>query len=208
MDVVSVDDVEWMRYKPHDTYSLNFTDESSYFALESKVRDHKTNAHAIIKGLKLIKFKYGKYPKRIRLDNARAHKANKVLNFCRKHTIEIDFITKGCPEENWPVESWHRNLNQDVIYQHGYDTIKEWQSAIDKYRYFHNRIKRLRSDPIQRTPDEIAFAFTTKLTQARLKIKLKRKHCGQTSVNKYIDLDENSKTPYLSTLFVSEMCES
>jgi len=150
LDVVSIDDIEFIRAKPRDTYILNFTDEASYFALESKVRDHKTNAYAIIKGLKEIKLCYGKYPKLIRLDNARAHKAIAVAKFCRKNNIKIDFITKGCPEENWPVESWHRNLNQDLIYCHGYETIPEWQKAVDQYRHFHNYGKRLRSDPIQR----------------------------------------------------------
>lgn len=211
LDVVSLDDVEFIRAKPRDTYVLNFTDESSYFALESKVRDHKTNAYAIIRGLKQIETNYGRYPKRIRLDNAKAHTATKVIKFCEKHNIDMDFITKGCPEENWPVESWHRNLNQDVIYRHGYETIQEWQNAIDQYRYFHNHIKRLRSDPIKRTPAEIAFAFTSPLTQARLKVTLKRKHHGQATVRKFIDLPIQSpyiKMPYFAPLSVSEMCVS
>lgn len=211
LDVVSLDDVEFIRAKPRDTYVLNFTDESSYFALESKVRDHKTNAYAIVKGLKQIKANYGRYPKRIRMDNARAHKATKVIKFCQKNNIEMDFITKGCPEENWPVESWHRNLNQDVIYRHGYETIQEWQAAVDQYRHFHNHIKRLRSDPIKRTPAEIAFAFTSPLTQARLKATLKRKHHGQATVQKFINLPTQTqyiKMPYFIPLPVSEMCVS
>lgn len=211
MEVVSVDDVEFLRYKPHDTYVLNFTDEASYFGLESRAYEHRTNGYDIIKGLKNIKQTYGRYPKKIRLDNARAHKAIRVLKFCRKNNIEMDFITKGCPEENWPVESWHRNLNQDVIYRHGYDTIQEWQKAIDEYRHYHNYLKRLRSDPIQRTPAEIAFSYTTYLTQMRLKIKLMRKHRGQTAVQKYIIQTQNVKSPkipYFKPLFVSRMCVS
>lgn len=211
LEVVSVDDVEFLRFKPRDTYVLNFTDEASYFGVESRVYDHRINGRSIIKGLKSIKQKYGRYPKKIRLDNARAHKAIKVLKFCRKNNIEMDFITKGCPEENWPVESWHRNLNQDIIYRHGYDAIQEWQKAVDGYLEYHNYRKRLRSDPIQRTPAEIAFAYTTFLTQTRLKMKLLRKHRGQTAVQKYITQSENvtsPKIPYFKPLFVSEMCVS
>jgi hypothetical protein len=214
LQVVSLDDVEFMRYKPRDTYVLNFTDEASYLAMESKVYEHKTNAYDIIKGLKRIKQTYGRYPKRIRLDNAQAHKARKVAAFCLKHSIAMDFITKGCPEENWPVESWHRNLNQDVIYRHGYATIGEWQKAVDQYRTFHNTIKRLRSDPIQRTPAEIAFAYTTPLTQARIIAKLKRKHFGQTKVQKWIPQEtRQANSLFLSTIQinhrpVSEMCVS
>lgn len=214
LQVVSVDDVEFMRYKPRDTYVLNFTDEASYLAMESRAYEHKTNAYDIIKGLKRIKQTYGRYPKKIRLDNAQAHKARKVLSFCAKQGIAMDFITKGCPEENWPVESWHRNLNQDVIYRHGYDTIKEWQKAIDEYRYFHNYVKRLRSDPIQRAPAEIAFAYTTPLTQARIIAKLKRKHLGQTKVVRWIPTEtRQAQANLFNSLqikpnYVSEMCVS
>ena len=211
LQVVCVDDVEFMRWKPRDTFVLNFTDESSYFALESRVYDKRINQYHIIKGLKTIYSLHGRYPKKLRLDNARAHKARKVIRFCDKHHIEMEFITKGCPEENWPVESWHRNLNQDVIYCHGYATIQEWQQNINAYRYYHNYQKRLRSDAIQRTPDEIAFSYTTPLTQARLKVKLQRKHFGQTSVQKYISPQTMSnylKNKQFKPLIVSEMCVS
>lgn len=211
MQVVCVDDVEFMRYKPHDTYVMNFTDEASYFALHSKVFSHKICANDIVRGLKNIKVGYGRYPKTLRLDNARAHWAKKVLKFCKKNNINLDHITKGCPEENWPVESWHRNLNQDLIYRHGYDTITEWQSAVDGYRKWHNCIKRLRRDSIQRTPLEIATAKTSPMTQARVKAKLQRKLHGQTKVDRVIPKEifrEHSKNLAFNSFFVSEMCVS
>ena len=211
LEVVCLDDVEFIRQKPHDTFVLNFTDESSYLALESRVYEHRTNGYDIIKGLKNLRQTYGRFPKILRLDNAQAHKARKVIKFCRKNSIQMDFITKGCPEENWPIESWHRNLNQDVIYRHGYSTIKEWQKAVDQYRYFHNHLKRLRSDPIKRTPHEIAFAYTSFLTQARLKAKLQRKLLGQNHVQKIIPIrpiDPFFKSPLFKPLSVSEMCVS
>jgi transposase len=214
LQVVCVDDVEFERQKPRDTYVLNFSDEASYFAMESRVYEHRTNGYDIVKGLKRIKQTYGRYPKKLRLDNAQAHKSKKVKMFCEKKGIELDFITKGCPEENWPVESWHRNLNQDLIYRNGYSTIQEWQTAVDKYRTFHNYKKRLRSDYIQRTPVEIAFAFTTPMTQARLKAKLQRKHLGQTKVQKWISPKTKRANFNMLNLIqinhkcVSEMCVS
>jgi len=214
LQVVCADDVEFLRFKPRDTYVLNFSDEASYFALSSTVTEHKVNAYSIIKGLKEIKRIYGKYPKVLRMDNAQANKSKKVARYCDKHSIELDFIDKGCPEENWPVESWHRNLNQDVIYRNGYATIQEWQQAIDKYRTFHNYRKRLRSDCNQRTPAEIAFCYTTPATQARLKAKLQRKHLGQTKVSKWIKpetMQANLNLLYqlqINHNCVSEMCVS
>ncbi|MFA5838568.1 MAG: integrase core domain-containing protein [Candidatus Paceibacterota bacterium] len=187
LDVVCFDDVEFTRSKPRDTYILNFIDESSYLDLKSIVLEHRINRCDITKGLKIIKKKYGRYPKTVRCDNAQAHKSILLRTFCLKNNIKIDYITSGCPEENWPVESFHRNLNQDIIYQNGFRDIKEWQRVIDNYTEFHNKQKRLRFDPIQRTPHEIAFAYTTKLTQFRLKTKLQRKLHGQTSVQKWVD---------------------
>jgi transposase len=214
LQVVSVDDVEFIRYQPRDTYVLNFSDEASYFAIESRVYEHRTNGYDLVKGLRQINQTYGRYPGTIRLDNARAHKSNKLIRFCKRNDIKMDFITKGCPEENWPVESWHRNLNQDLIYRNGYATIQEWQRAVDEYRHFHNYQKRLRSDAIQRTPAEIAFAYTTPLTQARIIAKLRRKHLGQTKVNKWISSEtKQAQINLLNSLqikpnYVSEMCVS
>lgn len=207
LQCVCVDDVEFLRYKPHDTTVINFIDESSYFDIGSTVLGRKVRQYDIIKGLKNIKEKYGKYPSTLRLDNARAHTSLRVKKFCDKNHITLDFITKGCPEENWPVESFHRNLNQDVIYRHGFRLVSEWQKIVDEYRQFHNNKKRHRSDPILRTPMEIAFAFTSPLTQARLKLKLQRKHRGQTTVDKYVS-EEILNLPYLKPLSVSEMCVS
>lgn len=214
LQVVCVDDVEFQRYRPRDTYVLNFTDEASYLAMESRVYGHRTNGHDITGGLERIRQEYGRYPKVLRLDNAQAHRSKKVARFCARKHIKLDFITKGCPEENWPVESWHRNLNQDVIYRYGYDTIQEWQKAVDEYRNFHNYRRRLRSDCIQRTPAEIVFARTSPLTQARLKAKLQRKHYGQANVQKWIPSKiKQANRAMVSALQinlkrVSEMCVS
>lgn len=211
LQCVCVDDVDFLRLKPHDTAIINFIDEASYLDIESKALGHRVRQYDIISGLRKIKERYGRYPKVLRLDNARANTSNRVRRFCHRNNIVLDFITKGCPEENWPVESFHRNLNQDVIYRHGFSSIVEWQRAVDEYREFHNNKKRLRSDPLQRTPIEIALAFTTALTQARLKIRLQRKHLGQTRVERVIPkeiLERQFDYSYLKPLFVSEMCVS
>ncbi len=61
---------------------------------------------------------------------------------------------------------------------------KDKQKALEDYRYYYNNEKRLDSDPIKRTPNEIATAITLKSTQQRLKIKLLRKHYGQVAAKK------------------------
>ncbi len=209
LQCVCVDDVDFLRYQPHDTAVLNFIDEASYFDLQSRVLGRRVRQYDIIAGLKNIRREYGRFPKVLRLDNARAHHSNRVKKFCLKNHITLDFITKGCPEENWPVESFHRNLNQDVIYRHGYADISDWQKAVDNYRHFHNWRKRHRSDPIKRTPAEIAFAFTSPLTQARLKARLLQKFRGQKAIKRVVPnevFERQTENPYFKPLFVSKMC--
>lgn len=174
--VLCADELEWLRYRPRDTFALNWVDEASYYPVKSTVFPRKINARDVVRALKEIERTYGKLPKTIRWDNAQIFKSKKVKRYCKRHGIKLDYIEKGCPEENWPVEIWHKALNQNVIYRNGFAKISEWQRAIDSFREYFINFWRIRSDPILRTPKEIAYAFTTPVTQHRLKLKLMRKH--------------------------------
>lgn len=198
--VLCVDEFEWLRFRPRDTFALNWVDEASYYAVRSTVLGHKPNQYDVLRDLKAILVQYGRLPKVIRFDNAQIFRARTVRAFLRRHGVQLDYITKGCPEENWPVESWHSPLREHVINRHGYGTIHEWQAEFDRFRGYYNDFRRLRSDPLLRTPREVAYAFTTPQTQQRLKLRLLRKHrrCQHTLKNPHPVL--------LSALQVSEMC--
>lgn len=174
--VLCLDDLDFLRFRPHDTSVLNFVDEASYYPVKATVFGRKINQNDVVKALKEIKKEYGKLPRILRLDNLQVYKSKKVRKYCQKERVFLDYITKGCPEENWPVEVWHRALNQGVIYRNGFAKISDWQRAIDQFREYFINNWRIRSDPILRTPKEIALAFTTPATQHRLKLKLMRKH--------------------------------
>ena len=174
--VLCLDELDFLRFRPHDTNILNFVDEASYYPVKSTVFGRKINQNDVVKALKEIKKEYGRLPKILGLDNLQVFKSRKVRKYCQKEGVFLDYITKGCPEENWPVEIWHRALNQGVIYRNGFAKISDWQRAIDQFREYFINNWRIRSDPILRTPKEIAYAFTTPATQHRLKLKLMRKY--------------------------------
>ncbi|MFH1656526.1 MAG: hypothetical protein ABH956_01995, partial [Candidatus Nealsonbacteria bacterium] len=66
-----------------------------------------------------------------------------------------------------------------------------------------NNDKRLNSDPLKRTPNEIATAITSKNTQQRLKLKLLRKHYGQIIANQAILKQQTILLPNLSEMCVN-----
>ncbi len=57
--------------------------------------------------LEQIKANYGRLPKIVRLDNAKAHISLLVKKYCDQNNIELQFIDKGVPQQNWPVESFN-----------------------------------------------------------------------------------------------------
>lgn len=200
--VLCLDELDFLRFRPHDTNVLNFVDEASYYPVKSTVYGRKINRNDVVLALDEIEKEYGRLPKILRLDNLQVYKSRKVRKYCQKKGIVLDYITKGCPEENWPVEVWHRALNQGVIYRNGFARIEDWQRAIDKFREYFINNWRIRSDPILRTPKEIAYAFTTPATQHRLKLKLMRKHYRKVQPDGRIYL--NGKRVYLGEKFSSQ----
>jgi len=200
--VLCLDELDFLRFRPHDTNVMNFVDEASYYPVKSKVFGRKINQDDVVGVLKEIKKEYGRLPKILRLDNLQVYKSRKLTKYCQKEGVILDYITKGCPEENWPVEVWHRALNQNVIYRHGYARISDWQKEIDRFREYFINYWRIRSDPILRTPKEIAFCFTTPATQHRLKLKLMRKHYRKVQPDGKIYL--GGKRVYLGQEFASQ----
>jgi len=200
--VLCLDELDFLRFRPYDINILNFVDEASYYPVKSIVFGRKINQYDVIGALREIEKEYAKLPKTLRTDNLQVYKSRKVKRYCQRKGITLDYITKGYPEENWPVEVWHRALNQNVIYRNGFAKISDWQRAVDKFRVYFINYWRIRSDPILRTPKEIAYAFTTPATQHRLKLKLIRKHYRKVQPDGKIYLD--GKRVYLGQKFSSQ----
>lgn len=180
LDVVCIDDIMLTDRKPRDKAIFNAIDEYSQFSMAIKFISHRVNKFDVISFIKEIKRNYGRLPKKIRLDNAKAHISKSVKSYCKFHNIKLQFIDPGIPQQNWPVESFNGVIKKDLI-ERCFWGEKDKQAALNSYREYYNNEKRLDSDSLKRTPNEIATAITSKATQKRLKIQLMRKHYGQVA---------------------------
>lgn len=195
LEVVCIDDMALSNWKPRDLAIFNAVDEYSQELVAISFLRRRPNRQDVIDLLEKIRENYGRLPKIVRLDNARAHKSLAVRQYCAENGIELQFIEPGTPQQNWPVESFNGVLKKDVI-RSGlwkWDSLDDKQQLLDDYRQYYNHTKPLNSDPLKRTPNEISTAITSVRTQQRLKIRLLRKHRGQVAARKAI-----FKTPTIS----------
>lgn len=208
LEVVCIDDISLSNSKPQEFSVFNAIDEYSGVCLKSLFVDHRINRYDVIRLLEEIKKKYGKLPKILRLDNAKAHISLIVREYCEKNNIKLQFIDKGTPQQNWPVESFNAVIEKDLIYTsfwRGWRDFSNKQEIIDKYIEYYNNTKPLKSDYLKRTPNEIATGITSVLTQRRLKIKLIRKHRGQVAAKKEADKYLKNNQLIFATCNLSEM---
>lgn len=204
--VVCIDDFSLSNEKTGDLTVFNALDEYSQESLAANFSAHRINQRDVIALLEGIKKEYGRLPKILRLDNARAHKSRLVKKYCEKNNIALQFIDKGKPQQNWPVEAFNGVIQRDIVGGglFNWDEPDKNQKTIDEYRKYYNTQKPLLSDPLRRTPREISSGTTSARTQARLKIKLLRKHRGQKTAREY--LLKIFKQPLFCQQKLSEMC--
>ena len=214
LDVVCIDDIGLTNKKPRELSVFNAIDEYSQESTAILFVHHRINRWDVIKLLEQIKRKYGRYPKIVRLDNAQAHKSIAAKEFCLQNNIELQFIDKGTPQQNWPVESFNGVLQKDLFNSQlwgGWSDLNNKQEILEDYAEYYNTKKPLDSDPLKRTPREIATGQTSILTQQRLKIKLLRKHRGQAVAWREIIKNIQQTTAITESLLqpachLSEMC--
>lgn len=214
LDVVCIDDIGLTNNKPRELSVFNAIDEYSQESVAILFVHHRINRYDVIELLKQIKKRYGRYPKVIRLDNAKAHASLAVREFCLQNNIKLQFIDKGTPQQNWPVESFNGVLQKDLFNSRlwgGWMDLSNKQEILEDYMEYYNTKKPLNSDPLKRTPREISTGKTSKLTQQRLKIKLLRKHRGQVVAQQEIIKNIQQITIISESLLqapchLSEMC--
>lgn len=202
LSVVCIDDIMLTKWKPRDTAIFNAIDEYSQSLISIQYIPHRVNRFDVIFFLKKIKKNCGRFPKKVRLDNAKAHISTLVKKYCEFNGIELQFIDPGTPQQNWPVESFNGVIKKDLI-EHEFWSSEDKQKTLDDYKEYYNNIKRLDSDPLKRTPNEIATAITSKNTQQRLKLKLLRKHYGQVVAKQATLKQQTILLPNLSEMCVN-----
>lgn len=182
LEVVCIDDIGITNSKPRELSVFNAIDEYSSESVAILFVNHRINRYDVIELLEMIRKRYGRCPKILRLDNARAHKSRLVKEYCLENNIQLQFTDKGTPQQNWPVEAFNGVLQKDLFGSAlwgGWMDLSDKQKRLEKYVEYYNTKKPLESDPLKRTPREIATGVTSPETQRRLKIKLLRKYRGQ-----------------------------
>ena len=189
MDTVCIDDVALTNKKPREFSVFNAIDEYSFESVGILFVRHRINRWDAIELMEMIKRRYGRLPKAVRLDNAKAHLSNAFKAYCFLNKIELQFIDPGTPQQNWPVESFNKVLKHDLLSSHlwgGWEDFGDKQKILEEYIEYYNTKKRVDSDFLKRTPREISLGITSKETTEMLKIKLIRKHYGQVAARQYI----------------------
>ena len=207
LDVVCIDDIHLTNWKPRDMAVFNAIDEYSQESVAISFLSHRVRQNDVIDLLKMIKNNCGKFPKTVRLDNAKAHISLKVKYYCLRNNIKLQFIDPGTPQQNWPVETFNGVIKKDLIKSNiwNWSNLGQAQKWLEEYREYYNTKKPLNSDPLKRTPREISTAMTSKITQMRLKYKLLRKHHGQIIALRAM-MKEVDKKAIITTSCLSEMC--
>jgi hypothetical protein len=212
MDTVCIDDVSLTNKKPRDLSVFNAIDEYSGESVAILFVSHRINRWDVVELMEIIKKRYNRLPKIVRLDNAKAHLSNVVKAYCLLHGIELQFINKGTPQQNWPVESFNKVLKHDLLvtqFWGGWEEFGDKQKILEEYIEYYDTVKRLPSDSLNRTPREISTGVTSISTQRRLKIRLIRKQYGQVAgrqaMMKQIQ-NHTASLPLITVPDLSEMC--
>ncbi|MEI6379076.1 MAG: DDE-type integrase/transposase/recombinase [Candidatus Falkowbacteria bacterium] len=187
LEVVCIDDIGLTNKKPRELSIFNAIDEYSGRSVAISFVKHRINRWDVIDLLERIENKYGRFPKIVRLDNAKAHISKAVKKFCLENNIKLQFIDPGTPQQNWPVEAFNGVIQKDLLYTvfwGDWIDLANKQKILEEYAEYYNNVKPLKSDPLERTPNEIATAITSPATQQRLKIRLIRKHYGQVAATR------------------------
>ena len=198
MGVVCIDDVALTNWKPRELAVFGAIDEYSNELMAINFLRSRVNRYDVIDLLEKIKNTYGRFPKIIRLDNAKAHIATAVKKYCEENNIKLQFIDKGTPQQNWPIESFNKVVQKDLVETSlwKWNDLSDKQKILEDYQNYFNTKKSVPSDPLKRTPREISSAQTSIYTQRRLKIKLLRKHYGQVIARQAIMLKSPIFTAY------------
>ena len=212
MDVVCIDDVSMSNKKPRDLSVFNAIDEYSGESVAILFVPHRINRWDVVELMEMIKKRNGRLPKIVRLDNAKAHISKFVKVYCLLNGIKLQFIDKGTPQQNWPVESFNKVLKCDLLSTYLWGDWQDFdskQKILEDYINYYNKKKRLPSDSLNRTPREISSGITSHDTQKRLQIRLIRKRYGQVEAKRFM-IKQIQKHIALHPLIVSpdlsEMC--
>jgi len=115
---------------------LNILDDFNREGLAIDV-DFSLPAARVIRRLNQIIEWRGK-PESIRVDNGPEYVSWKLLDWARKHGIEIQYIQPGKPQQNAYIERYNRTIRHEWLDQNIIETIEEAQYQATKWLWTYN----------------------------------------------------------------------
>ncbi len=119
------------------TYILDILDkyDNEKIILDS----HKNqNADAVICSLEKFNTVFGHSGITITVDNGKEFKNGRVLDYCSRHSIYLDFVNKGSPWENGFVERDIRTLHEECLNLVWINEFTEIQPLLDDFKQKSN----------------------------------------------------------------------
>lgn len=99
--------------------------------------DFSLPAPRVIRALDQIIEWRGK-PKRIRSDNGPEYISDLLKTWAEKHSIMLDFIQPGNPQQNAYVERYNRTVRYDWLAQHIFNSIHQVQEYATQWLWIYN----------------------------------------------------------------------
>ena len=115
----------------------------------------------LVKELEWLFLVHGK-PKKIRFDNGREFRSQKLTEFLKQQGVEAGFIKPGSPWQNGHIESFFGKLRDELLNMEIFLTGKDLQSHLDDFSEFYNN----------RRPHSALGGLSPAIYKANLKTKM------------------------------------
>ncbi len=115
----------------------------------------------LVKELEWLFLVHGK-PKKIRFDNGREFRSQKLTEFLKQQGVEAGFIKPGSPWQNGHIESFFGKLRDELLNMEIFLTGKDLQSHLDDFQEFYNN----------RRPHSALGGLSPAIYKANLKTKM------------------------------------
>ena len=77
-------------------------------------------------------------PKAIRCDNGPEFISGEFTEWARKHSIRIEYIQPGKPQQNAYIERFNRTARYSWVSKHLFETLEEVQDYATRWLWFYN----------------------------------------------------------------------
>lgn len=116
--------------------TLNVLDDFNREGLGIEI-DFSLPAERVVRSLELIIEWRGK-PVTIRVDNGPEYISGKLMAWAEKHSIQLEYIQPGKPQQNAYIERFNRTVRGEWLGQYIFETIEEAQDLATEWLWTYN----------------------------------------------------------------------